>query len=56
MADSKALQAIGFAFSAIMMAVVLTAAFLVADTQRTRMADAPGSAAESGAVAATRTQ
>jgi len=39
MADPKALQAIGFGFGAIMTAVVLTAAVVVADARRTRMAD-----------------
>jgi hypothetical protein len=40
MADPKALQAIGLGFGAIMTAVVLTAAVVVADAQRTRTADA----------------
>jgi hypothetical protein len=39
MADPKALQAIGFGFGAVMTVVVLTAAVMVADAQRTRMAE-----------------
>ena len=55
MADPKALLAIGFGFAAIMTAVVLTAAVMVADAQRTRMADAQHTS-ELTPAAATKTQ
>jgi hypothetical protein len=40
MADQKALRAIGLGFSAVMLAVVMTAVLVVANAQRTVMADA----------------
>jgi hypothetical protein len=55
MADPKALQVIGFGFGAIMIAVVLTAAVVVADAQRTRMAEAQHTS-ELSPAAATKTQ
>ena len=55
MADPKALQAIGFGFGAIMTAVVLTAAVVVADAQRSRLADLQHTS-ELTPAAATKTQ
>jgi len=54
MADTKALQAIGFGFSAIMVAVLLRAVIVVTDASRT--ADAPHAVAELSPLAATTAQ
>ena len=55
MADFKSLQAIGLGFAAIMLAVVVTAAVVVADAQRTVAADAQG-ATQLSAAAPIQTQ
>jgi hypothetical protein len=53
-ADRPALRAIGLGYGEVMTAVVMTAVLVVANAQRTMMADAQGVAATSSA--ATKTQ
>jgi hypothetical protein len=55
-ADRHALRAIGLGYGAIMTVVVMTAVLVVANAQRTMMADAQGAAAPPGTAVATKAQ